>query len=127
MQRLDNLTKGELLELVRTLERRLAGRETDVGSAPQRSPLELEFVCAQALQVLDNSGIPAFIYSIGIDDPSVALPGENTRGVEFQLLAANRNMATLSGYTAEELMGRLGMSAAPSAATAPAAAMPAKK
>lgn len=88
MQGLENLTRGELLQLVRTLEQRLEKVENGIAAA-RRAPIELDFVCAQALQVLDNSGVPAFVY-------------DTTGG--FRLLAANECMAALSGYTREELL-----------------------
>ena len=93
MQGLENLTRSELLKLVRSLEERIE----HVTTAPAPEPpvaappiLGLDFVCEQALQVLDNSGIPAFVYETAGD---------------FTLLAANPCMATLTGYTQKTLVG----------------------
>ena len=88
MQGLDKKTKSELLELVRMLEHQL--EEQRAGSPPPSRPgsLDLDFVCAQALQVLDNSGIPAFVYDTGADSPQSDRRLSGTMGPEFKLLAA---------------------------------------
>ena len=66
MQGLDNLTKIELLDLVRVLEERIA--QLDSGTEQSRgAQLGVDFIYRQALLVLGNSGIAAFIYDIGID------------------------------------------------------------
>ncbi len=107
MHSLDNLTKNELLELVRTLEHRLEQSGADLVPATQPRPLELDFVCAQTLQALDQSAIPAFIYAIGADSARrIADAGTDKPGGEFKLLAANRSMGAVTGYAPEELVGR---------------------
>ena len=67
-------------------------------------------MCAQALQVLDNSGIPAFIYDTGADSPQSDRRLSGKTGSEFKLLAANHCMAALTGYQREELLGMSVMS-----------------
>jgi diguanylate cyclase (GGDEF)-like protein/PAS domain S-box-containing protein len=71
MQSLDHLTREQLIERVRALE------------ALPAAGMDLDFVSRHALEVLDNSGIPAFIY--------------DTQG-EFAILAANGSLAALGGY-----------------------------
>ena len=75
MQSLDILSREELLARVRELETHPA------------SGSDLDFVSRQALKVLDNSDIPAFIY--------------DTEG-ELAILAANASVATLSGYPCDQ-------------------------
>jgi diguanylate cyclase (GGDEF)-like protein/PAS domain S-box-containing protein len=101
MQGLNNLTKAELLELVRTLEHRLEEHSGHALPLSRPGPLELDFVCGQALQVLDNSGIPAFIYDTHVAADSRA---GGTAAGDFTVLAANHCMAALTGYSTEELL-----------------------
>jgi diguanylate cyclase (GGDEF)-like protein/PAS domain S-box-containing protein len=93
MQGLNHLSKIELLDLVRALERRLAQLETGAEQA-RGAQLGADFIYAHALLVLGNSGIPAFIYDRGSD----------AQGREFCLVDVNPSMVTLSGYTREELV-----------------------
>jgi diguanylate cyclase (GGDEF)-like protein/PAS domain S-box-containing protein len=106
MQGLDKLTKSELLELVRTLECRLDERAAGDLALSRPSPLELDFVCYQALQVLDNSGIPAFVYDTGSEALHSGRSFAGKPGSDFKLLAANHCMAALTGYQPEELLNR---------------------
>ena len=101
MQGLNNLTRAELLELVRTLEHRLEEHSGHALPLSRPGPLELDFVCGQALQVLDNSGIPAFIYDTHVAADSRA---GGTAAGDFTVLAANHCMAALTGYSTEELL-----------------------
>ena len=96
MQALHNLSKDDLIALVRELQIRLdasagTGRPNNSGAGTgQEDPnaLDLDFIACQALKVLDNSGIPAVIY--------------DTEG-ELQVLAANAAMSTASGYGQTQL------------------------
>jgi len=106
MQGLDKKSKTELLELVRTLEHQLEEQRAGGLSPSRPGSLDLDFVCAQALQVLDNSGIPAFVYDTGADSPHSDRPLSGRTGGEFKLLAANNCMAALTGYQPDELLDR---------------------
>src|SRR6476469_7139264 len=66
MQGLNNLTKRELLDLMQVFEQRIA--DLEAGAEPTRgAQLGIDFIYAQALLVLGNSGIAALIYDTGID------------------------------------------------------------
>ncbi len=94
MQGLDNLTKIELLDLVRVLEERIA--QLDSGTEQSHgAQLGVDFIYGQALLVLGNSGIAAFIYDIGVD----------AQGREFSIIGVNQSMMALTGYSREELLG----------------------
>src|SRR5690242_112404 len=94
MQGLNNLTKGELLDLVRAFEERIAELE-GAGGHTRGAQLGVDFIYGQALLVLGNSGIAAFIYDTGIDP----------HGREFAIVGANQSMAAFTGYLREELVG----------------------
>jgi diguanylate cyclase (GGDEF)-like protein/PAS domain S-box-containing protein len=104
MQGLEHLTRNELLELILTLQQRIEEHATDSSALP-RVALQLDFVCEQALQVLDNSGVPALIYDTGMR-PSAPDRFEAEAGDgEFKLLASNGCMASFTGYPRDELAG----------------------
>ena len=99
MQGLNNLTNSELLDLVRLLEQRVA--ELENGTDQSRgAQLGVDFIYGQALLVLGNSGVAAFIYDIGID----------ALGRDFVIIGANQSMAAFTGYSREELIGMSVMS-----------------
>src|ERR1044071_1241349 len=94
MQGLNNLTKRELLDLMQVFEQRIA--DLEAGDEPTRgAQLGIDFIYAQALLVLGNSGIAALIYDSGID----------AQGRELTIVGANQSMAAFTGYAREELIG----------------------
>ncbi len=88
MQQLDHVTTGDLPDLARSLEQRLHAAGSDSPADVRTAPLD--FVCEQALQVLENSRVAAFVYEISAG---------------FSVLAANDCFASLSGFPLESLLG----------------------
>ncbi|MEO8628585.1 MAG: PAS domain S-box protein, partial [Betaproteobacteria bacterium] len=88
MEQLDHLTTGDLRDLTRSLAERPRATGSDTPADVRTSPLD--FVCEQALQVLENSRVAAFVYEIS---------------TAFCVVAANGCFASLSGFALESLIG----------------------
>jgi len=71
---------------VRTLEQRIAELESGAEHA-RGAQLGVDFIYGQALLVLGNSGVAAFIYDIGTD----------LHGREFSIIGVNHSMLMLTG------------------------------
>jgi diguanylate cyclase (GGDEF)-like protein/PAS domain S-box-containing protein len=94
MQSLDNLTKGELLDLVRTLEHRLRQSERDPASPNQHPPLQLDVALAQTLMQERLASIVA-----GSHDAILSWSLDGT------VMSWNAGAGALLGYSAEDILG----------------------
>jgi diguanylate cyclase (GGDEF)-like protein/PAS domain S-box-containing protein len=95
MQSLDNLTKGELLDLVRTLEHRLEHSEHDAAQPTQRRPLQLDVAVSQALMQQRLASIVA-----GCHDAILSWSVAGT------VTSWNEGAEAMLGYSAEEILGK---------------------
>jgi PAS domain S-box-containing protein len=95
MQGLDNLTKGELLDLVRTLEHRLEHVEPDVASVTIDARPRLELAVSQALMQQRLASI--------VETSHDAILSWSLDGT---LISWNDGAEALLGYSAEETLGK---------------------
>ena len=95
MQGLDNLTKGELLDLVRTLEHRLEHVEPDAASVTIDARPRLELAVSQALMQQRLASI--------VETSHDAILSWSLDGT---LISWNDGAEALLGYSAEETLGK---------------------
>ncbi len=95
MQDLDNLTKNELLDLVRRLEHRIEHPEPDAGPAIRDRPLALDFAAAQALMQQRLASI--------VESSHDAILSWSVAGT---LVSWNEGAQAMLGYPAEEILGK---------------------
>ena len=96
-------------------------------------PAMVAAIQKKIMELATAKKLPAGLDKAGLESAKTSLEGATAMWAEAgtafgagDIMAATAKAGQVKA-AAEELMGRLGMSAAPSAATAPAAAMPAKK
>src|SRR4249920_1997343 len=97
MQGLDNLTKSELLDLVRTLEHRLEHSGPGTTKPLRGHPLQLDITAAQGLMQQRLASI--------VESSHDAILSWSLDGT---LVSWNEGAEAMLGYSAEEILGKSG-------------------